>query len=104
MSATQDVPREEIEELVRTLLVDELDIDPEDISPEATMESLDLDSLDLVEIGQIVQKRYGVRIRAADAEGVEDLGGVIGMIHERILAGPDAAADEEEADGEADAA
>lgn len=94
MSSTEAVPRDEVEELVRTLLVDELDIDPDDIAPEATMESLDLDSLDLVEIGQIVEKRYGVRIKAADAEGVEDLGGVIDMIHARILAGP-------EADGEA---
>ncbi len=99
MSATADVPREEIEELVRTLLIEELDIDPDDITPEATMESLDLDSLDLVEIGQIVQKRYGVRVKASDAEGVEDLGGVVTMIHERVLAGPDPseATDEAEA-------
>lgn len=106
MSATADVPREEIEELVRTLLVEELDIDPDDITPDATMESLDLDSLDLVEIGQIVQKRYGVRIKAGDAEGVEDLGGVVDMIHARILAGPDADGDAEAetAAGQSDAA
>ena len=104
MSATADVPREEIEDLVRTLLIDELDIDPDDITSDATMESLDLDSLDLVEIGQIVQKRYGVRIRAADAEGVENLGGVVDMIHARIVAGPDAEAEADEGDADADAA
>ena len=100
MSSTASVPRDEIEELVRTLLVDELDIDPDDITPEATMESLDLDSLDLVEIGQIVERKYGVRIKAADAEGVENLGGVVDMIHARVVAGPDA----ESGDGKADAA
>lgn len=93
--STQTVPREEIEELVRELLVDELDIEPEMIRPEATMESLDIDSLDLVEIGQIVQRRYGVRIKAADAEGVADLGGVVDMIHAKVVAGPDAQADDE---------
>ena len=90
MSST-GTDRAEIEELVRTLLIEELDVDPDAISAEATMDSLDIDSLDLVELGQLVERRYGVRIRASDAQGVEDLGGVIDMIHERVIAGPDAA-------------
>lgn len=82
--ATETVTRESIEELVRDLLVEQLDIDPEDIVPEATMEELDLDSLDLVEIGQAVEQRYGARIKASDAEGVTDLRGVVDMIYNRV--------------------
>jgi acyl carrier protein len=89
MSST-GTDRAEIEELVHTLLVEELDVDPDAISSEATMDSLDIDSLDLVELGQLVERRYGVRIRASDAQGVEDLGGVVDMIHQRVVAGPDA--------------
>ena len=86
-SSTQTVTREDIESLIRELLVDEFDIEPELIKSDATMEELDLDSLDMVEIGQVVEQKYGVRIKAADAEGVSDLGGVIEMIHNKILTG-----------------
>src|SRR5919202_2573193 len=86
-SSTQTVTREESEVLIRGFRVDEFDIEPELIKPDATMEELDLDSLDMVEIGQVVEQKYGVRIKAADAEGVSDLGGVIEMIHAKILSG-----------------
>ena len=86
-SSTQTVTHEEIEGLIRGLLVDEFDIEPELIKPDATMEELDLDSLDMVEIGQVVEQKYGVRIKASDAEGVSDLGGVVDMIHKKIAAG-----------------
>jgi acyl carrier protein len=86
-ASTQTVTREDIEELIQGLLVEEFDIEPDLIRPDATMEELDLDSLDMVEIGQVVEQKYGVRIKASDAEGVSDFGGVIEMIHLKILAG-----------------
>jgi acyl carrier protein len=49
----------------------------------------------MVEIGQVVEQKYGVRIKAADAEGVSDLGGVIAMIHTKIVSG-DTGEDEDE--------
>lgn len=82
--ATKDVSEQEIKDLVRELLVDEFDIEPELITDEATMEELDLDSLDMVEIAQVAEQNWGVRIRASDAEGVTNLGGVIQMIHRKI--------------------
>ena len=94
-SSTQTVAREDIEGLIRGLLVEEFDIEPELIKSDATMEELDLDSLDMVEIGQVVEQKYGVRIKAADAEGVSDLGGVIAMIHTKIVSG-DTGEDEDE--------
>jgi acyl carrier protein len=94
-SSTQTVTQEEIEGLIRGLLVDEFDIEPDLIKPDATMEELDLDSLDMVEIGQVVEQKYGVRIKASDAEGVSDLGGVVEMIHTKIASG-DTGEDEDE--------
>jgi acyl carrier protein len=91
--ATETVTAQEIEDLLREMLVEEFDIESDQITNDATLESLDLDSLDLVEIGQMIEQKYGVRIKAADAEGVTDLGGVIDMIHKKVLAGP--TADEE---------
>jgi acyl carrier protein len=96
-SSTQTVTREDIEGLIRGLLVEEFDIEPDLIRSEATMEELDLDSLDMVEIGQVVEQKYGVRIKASDAEGVSDLGGVIEMIHTKIVSG---GTGEDDEDGE----
>jgi acyl carrier protein len=97
-SSTQVVTPEEIKGLITELLVDELDIEPERITNSATMDDLDLDSLDLVEIGQIVEQKYGVRIKASDAEGVTDIGGIIEMIHNRVTT-ESVAADEEDGNG-----
>jgi acyl carrier protein len=83
-SSVQSISRQEIKELISRLLVEEFDIDPELITDSATMDELDLDSLDLVEIGQIAEQKYGVRIRGSDADDVTDIGGVIEMIHKRI--------------------
>jgi acyl carrier protein len=95
-SSTQTIPREEIEGLIRGLLVEEFDIEEDLIRPEATMEELDLDSLDMVEIGQVVEQKYGVRIKASDAEDVSDLGGVIEMIHAKIASGDTGQDDEDD--------
>ena len=79
-ASTGTVSGEEIEALIKELLVEEFDIEAELITRSATMEELDLDSLDMVEIAQVAEQRYGVRIRANDAEGITDLGGVIDLI------------------------
>jgi acyl carrier protein len=80
----QVVTPDEIRELLTTLLVEEFDIEPELLMDSASLAELDLDSLDMVEIGQVVDQKWGVRIRANDAEGVTDFGGIIQMIHKKI--------------------
>jgi acyl carrier protein len=96
-SSTQAVTADQIKELIVNLLVDEFDIESGRITDEATLESLELDSLDMVEIGQIVDQRYGVRIKGSDAEDVIDIGGVVQMICKKIDgANPDADGGDEE--------
>jgi acyl carrier protein len=66
----QTMTREQVFDLVRAHLADELDVEPDQIT-EATRfkEDLDADSLDLYTLVQELEDTYGVRIsedRAAD--------------------------------------
>jgi acyl carrier protein len=80
----QTVTPDDIRALITQLLVDEFDIAAERLHDAATMTDLDLDSLDMVEIGQVVEARFGTRIKMADAQGISDFGGIIQMIHRKI--------------------
>lgn len=72
---------------VRKLIIDELgelaDLKPEEITPEATLEDLDIDSLDLVELAQIIEERYEVRLERDDFKDVTTVGTAIEVIVNR---------------------
>lgn len=74
---------------VRTLIVDELcelaDLKPEEITDDATLEDLDIDSLDLVELAQIIEERYDVRLERDDFKDVRTVGGAIDAIVKRCV-------------------
>jgi acyl carrier protein len=74
---------------VRKLIVDELselaDLKPEELVPEATFEDLDIDSLDLVELAQIIEERYEVRLERDDFKDVTTVGGAIEVIVSRCV-------------------
>lgn len=57
---------------VARLLVTELNLEmsPEDIDPAAPLygDGLGLDSIDILEVSLVVSKRYGVQLRADDAD------------------------------------
>ena len=96
-ASTQVVTPHEIKDLLTTLLVDEFDIKPDLLRDSATLAELDLDSLDMVEIGQVIDQKYGVRIKASDGEGVTDFGDIIEMICKKInTASLDAGAGDED--------
>jgi acyl carrier protein len=44
---------------------------PTQVTPQASLAALDTDLLDILELSQIVDDEFGVRIRAKDAEGSE---------------------------------
>jgi len=58
--------------------------EPEEISREATLESLDVDSLDLVELGQLVEEKYGVRLQPQDFEDVSTVGDAVDVIATKV--------------------
>lgn len=61
-----------VEELKRLLIetLDLEDIEPQDIDSQAPLfvEGLGLDSIDALELGVAIQRRYGLKIKAATAE------------------------------------
>ena len=69
---------------VHQLIIDELsqlaDLKPEEIKPDATLEDLDIDSLDLVELAQIIEERYDVRLEREDFKDVSTVGAAIEAI------------------------
>lgn len=71
------------------LIIDELsqlaDLKPGEIKPEATLEDLDIDSLDLVELAQIIEERYGVRLEREDFKDVSTVGAAIEVIVRRCV-------------------
>ena len=74
-------------ESVGGVVVEELgklaEVETGDLTPEARLEDLDIDSLDLVELGQVVEERYGIQLEREDMKDVTTVGDVIGVIVSR---------------------
>jgi acyl carrier protein len=57
--------------------------DKSEVTRDATFESLDIDSLDLVELGQIVEDEFGVRLEPADMKDLRTVGDAIDLVASR---------------------
>ena len=74
LNKIQDMTRTEIEEKVRTFLIQDLEIDEEKIAPDALLkEGLGIDSLDFVDIVVIVEKQFGFKIKPEELIDVKTL-------------------------------
>ena len=78
-SDTTATEQRSLEQVVFTAL-DDFGADPDRISRDARLEDLEVDSLDLVELGQIIQDEYGVRLELEKFRGVETVGDAIDAI------------------------
>ena len=58
----------------------------DEITRDATFEKLDIDSLDLVELLQIAEDNWGVKIDTEDAKDIKTVGSAIELIEARVLA------------------
>jgi acyl carrier protein len=58
----------------------EVGAEPGEIKREAEFEALDVDSLDLVELAQIVEDEFGVRLEGDDLKGITNVGQVIDLV------------------------
>ncbi len=81
MSTT--VTREVLEQRVFTAL-EEFGAEPDQISPDADFESLDVDSLDLVELAQIVEDEYGVKLGAEDLETIKTVRQAVDLVMQKL--------------------
>jgi acyl carrier protein len=73
--------REEIQERVKEVLVEQLGIDEAQITEDASFqENLDADSLDLVELIMELEDQFGVKISDEDAQQIQTVGQAVDYI------------------------
>jgi acyl carrier protein len=77
--------RDEVLELIRSHLSEELEVDPSRIQDETRFkEDLEADSLDLVALVQELEDRYGVRIPDEDAAKIATVGMAADYVASRL--------------------
>lgn len=80
--------KQEIEEKVREVLVEQLACDPAEVTLEADFDKdLGADSLDLVEAVLALEDAFGVKIPEEEMEGVETVGDAVSLVSEKLGAG-----------------
>ncbi len=79
--------RDEVFELVRDHLAEELEVDPVEIADSTRFkEDLDADSLDLYELVMELEDRYGVSVSEEQAARIETVGDAVSFVVERAPA------------------
>jgi acyl carrier protein len=75
------VTREQVYELIRDHLADELDIDPDEVGEESRFkEDLEADSLDLYTLVQELEDTYGVQISDERAVEIKTVGQAVDFV------------------------
>jgi acyl carrier protein len=75
------VTREQVLELIRTHLADELEVDPAMIGEDTRFrEDLEADSLDLYTLVQELEDSYGVKISDEEAAGILTVGQAVDFV------------------------
>ena len=74
--------KEQIEERMTEALVS-FGAEKEQIKRDATWESLDIDSLDLVELAQILEEEYGVKMKEEDMKDLKTVGDAVDFVADR---------------------
>jgi acyl carrier protein len=81
MSTTTATP-DKVEQTITESLA-EFGPEPDDIKRDATFEQLDVDSLDLVELGQVIEDRFGVKLEGDDVKDLKTVGDAIDLVVKR---------------------
>jgi acyl carrier protein len=76
------VSLQEIETTIAEAIA-EIGPDISEIKRDATLETLDVDSLDLVEVAQVIEEEFGVRLVVEDAESLRTVGDVYDLVYAR---------------------
>lgn len=77
--------RKEIEEKVKTFLIEELEVEEEKIFPEASLkDDIGIDSLDFVDIVVLVEKDFGFKIKQEEMKDVDTYSKFLNYIEKKI--------------------
>jgi acyl carrier protein len=74
--------KDQIEERMTEALVS-FGAERDQVKREANWESLDVDSLDLVELAQIVEEEYSVKMREEDMKELKTVGDAVDFVADR---------------------
>ena len=74
----------EIDGVLRELLVEQFKVEASAIAPAASFKELGLDSLDVVSFVMALEDRLGVEIPEQDLEGVETFGDATSMLERKV--------------------
>lgn len=77
--------RTEIEQKVRSLLIDELEIDEDKVFPDSRLkEDMGIDSLDYVDIVAVVLSTFGIKVNIEKMKGVKTMAQFVDYLHEEL--------------------
>ncbi|MDR0412247.1 MAG: phosphopantetheine-binding protein [Dysgonamonadaceae bacterium] len=77
--------REEIDEIVKKFLIEDLEVEEETIAPDASLkDDLNIDSLDFVDIVVIVERNFGFKIQAEEMTDVQTLSQFCDYIESKV--------------------
>jgi acyl carrier protein len=79
---------EEIVAVVLRELADVAEVDEDRLTPDAVLDDLDIDSLDVVELGQIIEERFGVQLDGSSMKGIETVGEACRVVIAQVLHQP----------------
>ena len=78
---------EEVEGVVKELLVTEFKVDEDKIGAGATFREMGLDSLDVVSLAMALEDRLSLEIPESDLEGVSTFGDALALLERKVGAG-----------------
>jgi acyl carrier protein len=77
--------REEIEEIVKRFLIEDLEVEANVITPDSLLKNdLGIDSLDFVDIVVIVERNFGFKIKAEEMVEVQTLSQFCDYIESKV--------------------
>ena len=77
--------RTEIEQKVRSLLIDELEIDEDKVFPDSRLkEDMGIDSLDYVDIVAVVLSTFGIKVNIGKMKGVKTMAQFVDYLGEEL--------------------
>ena len=75
---------QDIQDVLRNMLVEEFKVDPAVIEPDATFKQMKLDSLDLVSLAMSLEDKLSVEIPDKELMGIETYGQAVELLEHKV--------------------
>jgi acyl carrier protein len=70
-------------ELLKTIMVEDLQLDADDVRPDASREDAGLDSISVVELSMTLSKRFGIQITDEELLELDTVGDIARLMGQR---------------------